>query len=93
MAYFTTPSFATSTLLLLKYEKYAHFSKSLGVAAGAAAGSRWHDAVARVVNLVATSNHGAKSLPHSTIVAVEELQTHIMHAENFRTLAEGVIVR
>lgn len=50
-----------------------------------------HWAVARVAKVM--SANGTGSLSQDGILAIEELQSHVMHVEHFRSLAEDVIVR
>jgi hypothetical protein len=45
--------------------------------------------VAKVLGAVGSTN----SLPQEVVMAIQELQSHVLHLEGFRSLAEEIIVR
>ena len=60
----------------------------------AQSGNALHWAVARVAKLMGRHDiHKAETLPQDAVLAIQELDMHVVHVENVRALAEDVIIR
>jgi hypothetical protein len=70
----------------------SHASAVIGASAATKPANFAHWAVARVAKVLGVSG-GAHSLSQEAVLAIQELQSHVLHLESFRSLAEDVIVR